>query len=132
MNLTLPPKPPLSPEAMVTALREFVETDGEERDTPRAMETLIRGEQPLDLNLIKPHAASTIGRDHLTNLPAPELRVVDGKDAHVNVYGLRVPLEDCWVVYVPLPTPMLRSSEIILVRKGSGEVVYHGSANDEG
>jgi hypothetical protein len=60
------------------------------------------------------------------------LYVVDGKDAHVNVYGLRVPLGDCWVVYVPLPTLMLRSSEIIVVAKESGEVVYHGSANDEG
>jgi hypothetical protein len=78
-----------------------------------------------DLNLIKPDAASAIARDHLAKLRAPELRVVDGKDAHVNVYGLRVPLGDCWVV-------MLRSSEIILVAKESGEVVYHGSANDEG
>ena len=38
----------------------------------------------------------------------------------------------CWVVYIGRPPIMIKSSEIIGVRKSSGRVVYHGTAGDEG
>ena len=47
------------------------------------------------------------------------------------IYG--VPLENCWVAYIKSPEPLgLRSSIIIIVDRESGEVIYRGSANDEG
>lgn len=43
-------------------------------------------------------------------------------------------LEDCWIVYAesPLSGIMLRSSDIILVSRTTGAVLYAGSAHDEG
>lgn len=78
-------------------------------------------------------AATTAARTHLDSIVKAELKVVDGQEAHVNIYGLPVPLNDCWVVYVARPfTGIIRSSEIVIVEKSSGAVVYHGSAFDEG
>jgi hypothetical protein len=41
-------------------------------------------------------------------------------------------LENCWIAYVERPHSGLVSSMIVVVSKNSGEVVYAGSANDEG
>ena len=43
-------------------------------------------------------------------------------------------IENCWIVYLDGPYTgwMLKSSDIIIVSKESGEVFYAGSANDEG
>lgn len=57
---------------------------------------------------------------------------MNGNAARINVYGLPLPLSDCWVAYVPQPRGVLKSSEVIVIAKRSGEVLYHGSANDEG
>ena len=40
--------------------------------------------------------------------------------------------EDCWVCYLESQVMMLASSEIVLVTRDTGEVVYAGSASDEG
>ncbi len=46
------------------------------------------------------------------------------------------PKESCWVVYAPWfdgkDGKALRSSRIIMISKKSGEILYDGSANDEG
>lgn len=48
-----------------------------------------------------------------------------------NAYGVR--LEGCWIVYLEgTSVEALKSSEIIVVCKTTGEVVYSGSAHDEG
>ncbi|HPA18334.1 MAG TPA: hypothetical protein PLU30_11355 [Verrucomicrobiae bacterium] len=40
---------------------------------------------------------------------------------------------DSWVVRIPTEPPyLLRSSEIVSVSKATGEILYSGSANDEG
>ena len=40
--------------------------------------------------------------------------------------------EDVWVVYKNSQPLVLASSEVVLVCKRTGRVVYEGSANDEG
>ena len=83
--------------------------------------------------MIDEFAAAIASCDHLASISRPELKVVDGREAHVNIYGLPVPLNECWVVYVPRPfTGIIRSSEVVIVEKKSGAVIYHGSARDEG
>lgn len=50
-----------------------------------------------------------------------------------NIYGLRYALEDCWIAYLVSDTPYsIRASDVVIVRDETGEVVYHGSAHDEG
>jgi hypothetical protein len=41
-------------------------------------------------------------------------------------------LRDCWIAYVDRPLRGLFSSEVILIDAATGEVLYAGSANDEG
>lgn len=58
-------------------------------------------------------------------------RVADGKHAGMNVYNL--PTGDAWVVFKNSRRPLaLRSSEVIVVCKRTGRVLYEGPANDEG
>jgi hypothetical protein len=82
--------------------------------------------------MIDASAAAAAARDHLASIWDAELKVVYGQGAHVNIYGLAVPLNECWVVYVPQPLTGFRSSEVIIIEKRSGAVVYHGLAFDEG
>ena len=43
------------------------------------------------------------------------------------------PLDECWIVYLARePYLALQSAEIVLIARASGEIVYRGSANDEG
>ena len=48
------------------------------------------------------------------------------------VYGLRAPLETCWIAYLESSPTAIQSSRVVLVSKESGKVLYFGSANDEG
>jgi hypothetical protein len=41
-------------------------------------------------------------------------------------------LEQCWIVYVARPIRGLEASTVVLVSMTSGEILYAGSANDEG
>jgi hypothetical protein len=54
------------------------------------------------------------------------------REAGTAPYGVDVPLEECWIAYVERPVTGLESSWIVLVSRKSGEVVYEGSAGDEG
>ena len=47
------------------------------------------------------------------------------------LYG--VSLENCWIAYIEqYGQPAIRSSTIIVLDRESGNVLYRGSANDEG
>jgi hypothetical protein len=56
--------------------------------------------------------------------------VRDGEISGLTLYNVR--REDNWVVYKKRPSTGLRSSEIIVVCKRTGRVLYEGSACDEG
>ena len=47
-------------------------------------------------------------------------------------YGLREPLADCWVAYIESDAIAIQSSDIVVITKRTGEIIYCGSANDEG
>lgn len=49
----------------------------------------------------------------------------------LGLYRLPDPRQ-CWVAYIAIPVSGPQPSEIIMVDKESGVVVYVGSANDEG
>lgn len=57
--------------------------------------------------------------------------VRDGAEARSQIYNVR--REDTWVVYKnPRDMTLLRSSEVVVVCKRTGRVLYEGSACDEG
>ena len=63
-------------------------------------------------------------------------KVLDGADARLRIY-LRPgwTLEDVWVVYKNSENQeglWLKSSDVVLVCKRTGRVLYDGSAGDEG
>ena len=58
-------------------------------------------------------------------------RVADGKHARMAVYDLRT--EDAWVVFKnSRELAALRTSEVVVVCKRTGRILYDGPANDEG
>ncbi|MEI6078352.1 MAG: hypothetical protein WCS94_22425 [Verrucomicrobiota bacterium] len=57
-------------------------------------------------------------------------RVVDSAKAVVRAYN--VPTKDTWVIYRNPTELAFKSSEIILVSKRSGKIIYDGPAHDEG
>ena len=58
-------------------------------------------------------------------------RVADGKRARMAVYDLR--RDDVWIVFKnSRGLPALRPSEVVVVCKRTGRVLYEGPANDEG
>ncbi len=58
-------------------------------------------------------------------------KVADGKHARMEVYNL--PAVDAWVVFKNSRELLaLRSSEVVVVCKRTGRVLYEGPANDEG
>jgi hypothetical protein len=56
--------------------------------------------------------------------------VRDGAETGGNIYGVR--REDTWVVYKKCRGMGLRSSDVVVVCKRTGRVIYEGSAHDEG
>jgi len=58
-------------------------------------------------------------------------KVADGKHARMSTYNL--PAVDAWVVFKNSRELLaLRSSEVVVVCKRTGRVLYEGPANDEG
>ena len=55
--------------------------------------------------------------------------VRDGPEAGVNIYSVR--REDGWVVYKKCRGMGFRSSDVVVVCKRTGRVLYEGSAGDE-
>ena len=56
--------------------------------------------------------------------------VRDGAAVGGRLYGVR--REDTWVVYLNTRAGAVRSSEVLVVCKRTGRVLYEGSAHDEG
>jgi len=67
---------------------------------------------------------------HVINQMFKGARVRDGVKSGLHAYNVRQ--EDTWVVYKNCPAPALRSSDIVVICKRSGRVLYEGSARDEG
>lgn len=44
----------------------------------------------------------------------------------------QTPIERSWVVYIERPVLRLESSLVVLISKDDGEILYAGSAGDEG
>jgi hypothetical protein len=67
---------------------------------------------------------------HVLNRMFKGATVRDGMVASGNIYNVR--REDTWVVYKNPKEIALKSSDVILVCKRTGRVLYEGSAGDEG
>lgn len=67
---------------------------------------------------------------HVLNRMFKGATVRDGATAGHNPYNVR--RENTWVVYLKLPVTGPRSSEIIVVCKRTGRVLYEGPAHHEG
>lgn len=62
----------------------------------------------------------------------PIREVLPADQVRLSLYGVSAPVERLWVAYVATPLIGLVSSTVVLVSKDTGEVLYYGSANDEG
>jgi hypothetical protein len=67
---------------------------------------------------------------HVLNRMFKGATVRDGAEVGGNIYGVR--REDTWVVYKNRPATGMRSSDIVVVCKSTGRVLYEGTAGDEG
>jgi hypothetical protein len=67
---------------------------------------------------------------HVLNRMFKGATVRDGVEAGGNIYNVR--REDTWVVYKKCRGMGLRSSDVVVVCKRTGRVLYEGSAGDEG
>ncbi len=56
--------------------------------------------------------------------------VRDGEEVRINSYGVR--RKDTWVVYNNCAVMELRASDVVVVCKRTGRVLYEGPAGDEG
>jgi len=84
--------------------------------------------------MISQAAALRSAARHVVNRLFNCAKVVDGAGVRLSIYGHgnRKP-DQVWVVFKNPDARMeLRSSEIIVVSKRSGRVLYEGSAGDEG
>jgi hypothetical protein len=70
---------------------------------------------------------------HVLNRPFKGATVRDGAEAKLSIY-IRGDwsVKDAWVVYKKPKEIALKSSDVILVCKRTGRVLYEGSAGDEG
>ena len=90
---------------------------------------------------LKPRTAKFITRaearqraeQHVFNRMFKGATVRDGAEAKVIYYNRNEgQASDVWVVYKGPPVIGFRSSEVVVVCKRTGRVLYEGSANDEG
>ena len=66
---------------------------------------------------------------HILNQTFKGATVRDGADSG-NIYNVR--RADTWVVYINPRAGALQSSDVVVVCKRTGRVLYEGSAHDEG
>lgn len=57
---------------------------------------------------------------------------VDEHPGTLTYWPHKVPLEDCWIVFIDSPPIGITSSTVAIVEKESGDILYVGSAYDEG
>jgi hypothetical protein len=87
-------------------------------------------------HLITPDEARHLAAQHVAKRMFETATVLDGADARLGI-GVpgAYPRKDVWVVYKsenPGDAPGLKSSDIVIVCKRTGRVLYEGSAGDEG
>lgn len=72
----------------------------------------------------------TIAKNHYAS--QLEYSISDGENCILNIYG--VDTKNTWCVFIDNPNiPIgIKSSEVVVVSKNDGKVLYSGSANDEG
>jgi hypothetical protein len=56
--------------------------------------------------------------------------VRDGTETRISAYNVRP--KDTWVVYKNICDSGLRSSDVVVICKRTGRVLYEGAADDEG
>jgi hypothetical protein len=67
---------------------------------------------------------------HVLNRLFKGATVRDGEEARINTYNIRQ--KDTWVVYKNCALTELRGSDVVVICKRTGRVLYEGSAGDEG
>jgi hypothetical protein len=67
---------------------------------------------------------------YLANKALKGLTVVDGEHAPCNIYG--VSERETWVIQKPSFFPEPRPTQVVVVCKRTGRILYDGSAGDEG
>jgi hypothetical protein len=109
--------------------------DPPEQDMPAAGAPESRAGSPITREQARTIAEAYLARP-TTDLGGTRVRAVLGLEElgfpAPTPYNLRHDLASCWIAYVDRPVLMLGSSDIVLVSKVTGEVVYAGSAHDEG
>lgn len=80
--------------------------------------------------MIDGSAAAAAARDQLATTVGAELQVVDGPEAHMNIYGFDC--ADRRVLGRPCVAAFSGAVRSLSFRKGLAPVLYHGSASDEG
>lgn len=65
--------------------------------------------------------------------PIEEFQIYDSMPTNWSIYGASADEPgECWYVRTPCTGTGLRSSRAIIISRQTGEVIYDGSANDEG
>ena len=67
---------------------------------------------------------------HVLDRMFKDATVRDGEEACINAYNVR--RRDTWVVYKNCATMGLRASDVVVICRRTGRVLYEGSAGDEG
>ena len=90
--------------------------------------------RPTARKSITPAEARRRAERHVLNRLFKGARVADGAGVRLNIYHrAHWKPDQVWVVYKNSDAPMtLRSSDIIVVSKRTGRILYEGSAGDEG
>jgi hypothetical protein len=58
------------------------------------------------------------------------LTVLDGEDVRYNIYSVRG--KETWLIQQPSSFPESQPTQVVVVCKRSGRILYAGSASDEG
>lgn len=103
--------------------------------------SVVKGSEALAVDTISCDQARSIAHDLLRlSKDAADLeidRVIDPREWHGGQIGGYVTrparIEDCWLVVLRRPKFVgLRSTDIMLIDRASGRLVYRGDAGDEG
>ena len=141
-----PPKPPRPPRsAKLLKWRSAPDRSTNEPlpdlDCLTNCEDLPRSSEPCSTEKITRESAKFIVEDYLRNSQSSGARIKHVYDMHeINfqkprIYSeLPINLEHCWIVYLESPNQpaCISSSFIVVISKETGDVIYHGSAGDEG
>ncbi len=90
----------------------------------------VKQPKPRKVRFITQAEARRRAERHVLNRMFKGATVRDGAEAGGNIYNVR--REDTWVVYKKCRGMGLRSSDVVVVCKRTGRVLYEGSAHDEG